>query len=94
MKTAKAHYMMRYHAPLHDFDRHLRWVEDICRDGSVGEVIFIADQFHMLLAVITGYLGWQMTIDGLKTSAHSGGDWLRQKRHSQPDFATLARQDL
>ncbi len=39
----RAHLMMRYHAPLRDFDRGLKWIRQICRRASVGEVMFIID---------------------------------------------------
>lgn len=37
------HLMMRYHAPLEDFDRHLKWVQQICREARINEVIFLID---------------------------------------------------
>lgn len=41
--SRSAHLMMRYHAPLDDFDRHLARVMDICREAKIGEVAFFID---------------------------------------------------
>jgi hypothetical protein len=43
METKTAHYMLRYHAPLDDFDRHLRRLIPLCQESHICEVMFIID---------------------------------------------------
>jgi hypothetical protein len=35
--------MLRYHAPLDEFERHLKWLVRICRESEIAEVIFLID---------------------------------------------------
>src|SRR5262245_57116716 len=43
MKSPRAHYMLRHHAPLDGFDRHLDSLLKICREAEIGEVMFIIE---------------------------------------------------
>jgi hypothetical protein len=60
--------------------------EDGTASGYEG---LLAEQHHFLLAAVTGYLGCELTIEGLKLSPAAIGS--ERTRMSRPNFARLAK---
>ena len=51
----------------------------------------LSDMFHPLQAVLTGYLGWEYTLNGLKTAKGSAADFLMHTRKVNPDFGQVLK---
>jgi|GEM_PF-1766780 len=52
----------------------------------------LAEQFQFLLAAITGYLGWELTIDGLKLDPAVRAACSDRVQTVRPNFARVARE--
>ena len=51
----------------------------------------LSDMYHALQVVLTGYLGWEYTLDGLKAPKGSAADFLMQTRRVYPDFGQVLK---